>query len=147
MPAKARDGRRTILEVDCLRVVFGGETVLRDLSVDVWRGHIHALVGPNGTGKSTLAHAIMSLEAYHHAVTGSIGFEGEPITDWDIHERASRGITLAWQEPARFGGLTVERYLTAGSRWHGGSPAPGCGPAGRGARSGTLLEARRRSRR
>jgi len=60
-----------ILEVKKLNLRINGKHILHDVSLDVWEGHVHALVGTNGAGKSTLASAIMGLEGYR-GVTGDI---------------------------------------------------------------------------
>ncbi len=104
-----------ILEVSHLELQKDGKKILDDLTLDFWEGHIHALIGPNGAGKSTLAHTIMGLHGYTDG-TGDIRFEGDSIRDLPVDERARRGITLAWQEPARFEGLKVRRFIRAGSR-------------------------------
>jgi Fe-S cluster assembly ATP-binding protein len=104
-----------ILEVHNLELEKEGKKILDDLSLDFWEGHIHALIGPNGAGKSTLAHTIMGLQGYTDG-TGDIRFEGVSIKDLPVDKRARRGITLAWQEPARFEGLRVDRFILAGAR-------------------------------
>ena len=81
---------------------------------------MHALIGPNGAGKSTLAGAIMGLPDYRH-MQGEILLDGEPIQDLPVDERARRGITLAWQEPARFEGLRVDRFILAGAKEQSGA--------------------------
>lgn len=72
---------------------------------------VHALLGTNGTGKSTLAYFIMGCEGYHPK-SGEIIFNDKVINDFKIHERARLGITMAWQEPVRFEGISVRDYLT-----------------------------------
>jgi Fe-S cluster assembly ATP-binding protein len=101
-----------ILELDDVSLVLGGKTILDHVSIDFWEGHVHAVVGPNGAGKSTLAHAIMGLDGYRD-ITGDIRFQDESIAQLGVDERARRGITLAWQEPARFEGLTVQQFIEA----------------------------------
>ncbi|MFP4562427.1 MAG: ATP-binding cassette domain-containing protein [Spirochaetia bacterium] len=103
------------LELENISLDLGGQRILNDLSIDFWGGHVHALVGPNGAGKSTLAQTIMGLPEYrnHH---GKIFFDGEPLNDKTVHERAQRGITLAWQEPARFVGIPVQTFLLAAAK-------------------------------
>ncbi len=83
--------------------------------MDIWEGHVHAVVGPNGAGKSTLANTIMGLPGYR-AFEGDILLDGESIREFAVDERARRGITLAWQEPARFEGLTVRDFIRASAR-------------------------------
>jgi Fe-S cluster assembly ATP-binding protein len=104
-----------ILELRGLTLDLGGRRILNGLTVDFWEGHVHALIGPNGAGKSTLAGAIMGLPDYRH-LRGEILLDGEPIQGLSVDERARRGITLAWQEPARFEGLRVDRFILAGAK-------------------------------
>ena len=104
---------------------IGGKPILHDLNLHVLPGEIHAILGMNGTGKSTLASVIMGLSGFS-PTSGNVVFQGEDITALSISGRAKRGITLAWQEPARFEGLTVGEYLELGK--HGSSgrgPPPG----------------------
>ncbi len=102
-----------LLEID--KVVYGtgsdGKTpILAGLSLDIRQSEVHALLGTNGTGKSTLAYLIMGCEGYRPAA-GAIRFDGQDLEGLAIHERARLGISMAWQEPVRFEGLTVEDYL------------------------------------
>jgi len=104
-----------ILELRNITLALGGKPVLNNLSADFWEGHVHALIGPNGAGKSTLASTIMGLPGYTHH-DGDIIFDGESLRGVPIDERARRGITLAWQEPARFEGLRMDRFVAAGAK-------------------------------
>jgi len=104
-----------VLELKNVSLTLGGKPILNDLTVDFWEGHVHALVGPNGAGKSTLASTIMGLPGYTD-IAGEILLDGECINDLTVDERARRGITLAWQEPARFEGLRVDRFILAGAK-------------------------------
>jgi Fe-S cluster assembly ATP-binding protein len=100
-----------ILEALAVSLSREGRTILRDVAVRVARGEIHALLGVNGCGKSSLAYAIMGCADYR-LDAGRISFAGRDITELPIHARARLGLTLAWQEPARFEGLLVGDYLT-----------------------------------
>jgi Fe-S cluster assembly ATP-binding protein len=104
-----------VLELKNVSLTLGGKQVLNDLTVDFWEGHVHALVGPNGAGKSTLASTIMGLPGYTD-IAGDILLDGERINHLTVDERARRGITLSWQEPARFEGLRVDRFILAGAK-------------------------------
>jgi len=104
-----------VLELKNVSLTLGGKLILNDLTVDFWEGRVHALVGPNGAGKSTLASTIMGLPGYRD-IAGDILLDGERINDLTVDERARRGITLAWQEPARFEGLRVDRFILAGAK-------------------------------
>lgn len=105
----------SVLSLKNVTLKLGGKTILDDLTVDLWPGHIHALVGPNGAGKSTTAGVIMGLPGYRHH-DGDVVYKGESIKDLVVHERARRGITLAWQEPARYEGLGVKEFIGASEK-------------------------------
>ncbi len=102
-----------MLEIKNLSLsVNGDKKILNDLSLDLWEGYVHAIVGPNGAGKSTLASTIMGLAGYRD-IEGEMIFEGESLLGLSVDRRARKGITLAWQEPARFEGLTVRKFIRA----------------------------------
>ncbi len=107
-----------LLEVDKVVYAANGRAespILNGLSLTVEAGEVHALLGTNGTGKSTLAYLIMGCEGYR-PISGSIRFEGREIASLKIHERARLGITMTWQEPVRFEGISVADYLTIRNR-------------------------------
>ena len=110
----------SLLEVTDLRYTTGGTRILRGMNLRVEEGSVHAVVGPNGAGKSTLAYAIMGLPDYEPDA-GQILFDGEDIGEFAPDERARRGISLAWQEPARFEGITVRDFLSIGVKSDGES--------------------------
>jgi Fe-S cluster assembly ATP-binding protein len=100
-----------LLEISGLAYTANSKKILDNLSMSLKRQEVHALLGTNGTGKSTLAYLIMGCEGYRPS-SGEIFFEGENIIDLRIHERARLGITMTWQEPVRFEGICVADYLT-----------------------------------
>jgi Fe-S cluster assembly ATP-binding protein len=102
-----------LLELQGVSCQVDHTSILDGLDLMVAEHEIHALLGTNGTGKSTLARLIMGCGGYTLA-SGQIRFAGTAINDLKIHQRARLGITLAWQEPARFEGITVRDYLTLG---------------------------------
>ena len=101
-----------MLQIKNLKLILDGKPVIDDLSLNVQKGEIHAVLGVNGTGKTTLAYLIMGVN--YLPDDGKIIFEGEDITRYPIPQRARMGITLAWQEPARFEGLSIREYLGLG---------------------------------
>jgi Fe-S cluster assembly ATP-binding protein len=103
-----------LLELQNLSLSLGQRRVLDGIGLSIVNDEIHALVGANGAGKSTLAYAIMGCEGYRPQ-QGTVLFEGKPIDALPIQARARAGITLAWQEPARFEGLRVCDYLALGA--------------------------------
>ncbi|OYD14996.1 ABC transporter ATP-binding protein [candidate division WOR-3 bacterium JGI_Cruoil_03_51_56] len=104
-----------LIEIRNLRVILNGKRILDDLNMDIWDGHVHAVVGPNGAGKSTLAATVMGLSGYRD-FEGDIRFDGRSVKHLSIDERARMGMTLAWQEPARFEGLTIRDFIRAGAK-------------------------------
>ena len=96
-----------------------GKKILRGVNLEVGDREIHSIIGANEAGKSTLAYTLMGLQGYEHE-EGSLTFDEEDITKLSITERAKKGITLAWQEPARFEGLKVRDYLAIGAKGNGG---------------------------
>jgi Fe-S cluster assembly ATP-binding protein len=104
-----------LLEIDRLSFRVPARPVLEEVDMALDAGEIYALVGTNGTGKSTLAYLIMGCEGYRPS-GGEIRFAGQCIDALPLHQRARLGITMAWQEPARFEGLLVRDYLALGPR-------------------------------
>lgn len=111
-----------MLQLQNLGLVLNGKQILNGLNLETRPGEIHSIIGANGTGKSTLASVIVGLSGYRR-IDGKILFHGEDISELPVWERARRGITLAWQEPARFEGLSVAEYLSLGQRYAGDSSA------------------------
>ncbi|TYB89331.1 MAG: ABC transporter ATP-binding protein [Kosmotoga sp.] len=99
-----------MLEIHNLNVKKDGITIIENIQLTLKQGEIHSLLGRNGTGKSTLAYAVMGLQNFPVS-SGKLIFNGKDITQKKVSERARMGITLAWQEPARFEGLTVFDYM------------------------------------
>jgi Fe-S cluster assembly ATP-binding protein len=106
---------RPLLVARDLRVALGGRPILDGLRLDVMPGSVHALLGPNGSGKSSVAYTLMGCSGYVPEA-GSLTFAGERIDGLPLHERARRGMALAWQEPARFEGLSVADFLSLGAK-------------------------------
>lgn len=104
-----------LIEIHNLVYEAGDKKVLDGLSLNINPSEVHALLGTNGTGKSTLAYLIMGCEGYN-PTSGEILFEGRAINDLKIHERAKLGITMTWQEPVRFEGISVRDYLTLNNK-------------------------------
>lgn len=89
--------------------------ILNNISMRFVNGKKYAILGTNGAGKSTIGYLIMGLEDYKPS-SGNIYFNGKDITDLGVYERSKLGITLMWQEPARYEGLTIYTYLTLGGK-------------------------------
>ncbi|VAX27338.1 Iron-sulfur cluster assembly ATPase protein SufC [hydrothermal vent metagenome] len=109
-----------LLEIKGLTFEVGDKRIIDNLNLSIEAREVHALVGTNGTGKSTLACLIMGCNGYKPS-SGEIILEGRCIDNLEIHERARLGIAMACQEPVRFEGITVRDYITIKNR--GADPA------------------------
>jgi Fe-S cluster assembly ATP-binding protein len=112
-----------MLEIKNLRLTLNGHPILQGINLEVKRGEIHTILGVNGAGKSSLAYCLMGSEDYRPQ-EGRIRFLGNDITNLSISHRARMGLTLAWQESARFEGLSAREYLSLGTRPVRNNPAP-----------------------
>lgn len=108
--AASADRPTALLQVEGLDLTRDGRRVLSGTDLTVRPGEVHVLLGPNGSGKSTLAYVIMGCPDYEPDA-GTVRFAGTDLAGRSMTERARQGITLGWQEPARFEGLTVHDYL------------------------------------
>lgn len=98
------------LEIKNLKVSVEGKEILKGLNLTINQGEVHAIMGPNGTGKSTLAYTLMGHPGY--TVTGGeIIFKGKNILDLEADERSRAGIFLAFQYPVSIPGVTVANFL------------------------------------
>ena len=104
-----------LLRVENLSLKRRGREILSQVNLNIRPGEVHGLLGLNGSGKSSLAYTLMGCAGYT-LDTGRIWFAGQDITALPISERARLGLTLAWQEPARFEGLPVGAYLALGAK-------------------------------
>lgn len=102
-----------LLNIRNLTFEVSRQTILDQLDLMIEPQEIHALLGANGSGKTTLACLLMGCDGYV-PTAGTVLFEGVDLLPLKMHERAKLGLTLSWQEPARFEGVTVREYLTLG---------------------------------
>ena len=88
----------------------GGEMILHGVNLTIPRGEIHAIMGPNGNGKSTLAKVIAGAPEYL-VERGEVLLDGENILEMEADERARKGVFLAFQYPVEIPGVTVANFL------------------------------------
>lgn len=98
------------LIIDHLSVAVQDKTILNDVNLTIKNGEIHALMGPNGTGKSTLSETIMGNPRYQ-ITGGRILLNGQNITEMATDERARAGIFLAMQYPVEVAGITNADFI------------------------------------
>lgn len=98
------------LEIKDLHVSIEDKEILKGLSLTIKQGEIHAIMGPNGTGKSTLAYTLMGHPNY--TVTGGeVLLDGENVLEMEPDERSRAGVFLAFQYPVAIPGVTVANFL------------------------------------
>ncbi len=99
-----------ILEIKDLYVKVPEKEILKGLNLTIKTGEIHAIMGPNGTGKSTLASVVMGKENYQ-VTSGDILFDNESLLPLKVDERARKGIFLAYQNPEEVSGVTNSDFV------------------------------------
>lgn len=98
------------LEIKDLHVTVEGKEILKGVNLTMKTGEIHAIMGPNGTGKSTLSESIMGNPAYK-ITQGDVLLDGESLLDKPVDERARLGLFLAMQYPAEIPGVTNAEFI------------------------------------
>ena len=98
------------LEIKNLHVSIENKEILKGVSLSIKQGEIHAIMGPNGTGKSTLAYTLMGHPNYI-VTAGEIIFKGQNVLELEPDERSRAGIFLAFQYPVAIPGVTVANFL------------------------------------
>ncbi|TVP96542.1 MAG: Fe-S cluster assembly ATPase SufC [Acholeplasmatales bacterium] len=101
-----------ILKIDNLHARVEGKAILKGVSLTIRGGETHAIMGPNGTGKSTLASVIMGHPRYE-VTEGSITLDGADVLDMSTDERARAGLFLAMQSPSEVPGVTNSDFMRA----------------------------------
>ncbi|API90133.1 Fe-S cluster assembly ATPase SufC [Marinilactibacillus psychrotolerans] len=101
-----------VLEIKNLHVSIEGKEILKGVNLTMKTGEIHAIMGPNGTGKSTLSAAIMGHPTYE-VTEGEVLLDGENILEMEVDERARAGLFLAVQYPSEIAGITNAEFMRA----------------------------------
>ena len=86
------------------------DEILKGLDLTVGAGEVHAIMGPNGCGKSTLGNTMLGSPEYE-VTAGSVRFRGDDVTEWPADERAKAGMFLAFQYPQEIAGVSVIQFL------------------------------------
>ena len=102
-----------LLNIKDLKVNVGEKEILKGVDLTINENETHVLMGPNGTGKSTLGYAVMGNPKYE-ITGGSITFKGEDITGLAVNERAKKGIFLSFQTPIEIPGVTLSGFIRSG---------------------------------
>ena len=99
-----------LLEIKDLHVNAEDKEILKGIDLTINKGEIHVIMGPNGSGKTTTANAILNNPAYTKT-SGSIEFDGENINDLKTDEIARKGIFMSFQLPEEIPGVSVTNFL------------------------------------
>lgn len=111
----------TLLEVSTLTQRFGGLAALTSLDLGVARGTVHALIGPNGSGKTTFVNVVTGI---YHPTSGEVVFSGKEITRSSIHHRASLGMARTFQNLQVWRRMTVLDNVMVGAHSAHSTPLP-----------------------
>lgn len=101
-----------MLEVKNIHSQIENKQILKGLSLTIKKGEVHAIMGPNGTGKSTFASTLTGKDGYD-ITSGEILFEGNDLMELDPAERAHLGLFLAFQYPVEISGVSTTNFMKA----------------------------------
>ncbi|QWU17806.1 Fe-S cluster assembly ATP-binding protein [Paenibacillus sophorae] len=96
--------------IEGLKATIEGKEILKGFNLQMKGGEVHAIMGPNGTGKSTLASSLMGHPKYE-VTEGTVTLEGEDVLEMSVDERARAGLFLAMQYPSEIAGVTNSDFL------------------------------------
>ena len=100
------------LDIKDLHISIGDKPIVKGLTLTIRQGEVHAIMGPNGTGKSTLAKAIAGHPDYT-ITSGDVLIDGQSILALEADERARAGLFLAFQYPSEIPGVSIANFLRA----------------------------------
>ena len=98
-----------MISIKNLKVSIEDKEIIKDLNLQINNGEVHAIMGPDGSGKSTLSYALSGKDGYEPE--GEINYNGENILDLNTEERAQKGIFLAFQYPIEIPGVFTNNFL------------------------------------
>jgi len=100
-----------MLSIKNLHVTIDGREIIKGLDLEVKAGEVHAIMGPNGTGKSTLASVIAGREGIYEITGGEIHYKGKNLLDMPVEDRAREGIFLGFQYPVEIPGVSITNFM------------------------------------
>ena len=99
-----------MLSIKDLHVSINGKEIIKGLNLEVKAGEVHAIMGPNGTGKSTLASVIAGRDIYE-VTKGEIIYMGKNLLELPVEDRAREGIFLGFQYPVEIPGVSMTNFM------------------------------------
>jgi Fe-S cluster assembly ATP-binding protein len=106
---------KPVLKISNLKASVEDKEILKGVNLEIKGGEIHAIMGPNGTGKSTLSQVVMGHPKYE-VLGGEITMNGEDVLEMEVDERAHAGLFLAMQYPSEIPGVTNSDFLRMSKR-------------------------------
>jgi Fe-S cluster assembly ATP-binding protein len=101
---------QTHFKIADLHVAVEGKEILKGVNLEIKGGEVHAIMGPNGTGKSTLASALMGHPKYE-VLSGSVTLDGQDLLEMSVTERSRAGLFLAMQYPSEVPGVSNANFI------------------------------------
>jgi len=99
-----------LLSIKNLKVSINGKKILKGLNLEINEGEVHAIMGPNGTGKSTLSYVIAGKPNYE-VTEGEVIYKGKNLLDMSIEDRSREGIFLGFQYPIEIPGVSITNFM------------------------------------
>jgi Fe-S cluster assembly ATP-binding protein len=116
-----------LLSIKNIHASVNGKEILKGINLKIKKGEVHAIMGPNGTGKSTLASVITGREVFD-VTAGEIRYNGKDLLKLPVEERAREGIFLSFQYPVEIPGVSITNFLRTAvneiRKYHGLDPMP-----------------------
>ncbi len=99
-----------MLKIENLHVSIKGKEILKGVNLEIKKGEVHAIMGPNGTGKSTLASVVAGKEIFD-VTKGSITYNGKNLLEMPVEDRAREGIFIGFQYPVEIPGVSITNFM------------------------------------
>jgi Fe-S cluster assembly ATP-binding protein len=99
-----------LLSIKNLHASINGKEILKGINLEVNKGEVHAIMGPNGTGKSTLASVIAGREVFE-VTEGEISYKGKNLLKLPVEDRAREGIFMGFQYPVEIPGVSITNFM------------------------------------
>ncbi|HML86518.1 MAG TPA: Fe-S cluster assembly ATPase SufC [Bacteroidales bacterium] len=117
-----------MLQIKNLHAQINGKEILKGVNLEVKAGEVHAIMGPNGTGKSTLASVIAGREVFE-VTAGEVLYNGKNLLEMPVEQRAREGIFLGFQYPVEIPGVSITNFMRTAlnevRKYHGQEPLSG----------------------
>ena len=117
-----------LLQIKNLHAQINGKEILKGVNLEVKAGEVHAIMGPNGTGKSTLASVIAGREVFE-VTAGEVLYNGKTLLEMPVEQRAREGIFLGFQYPVEIPGVSITNFMRTAlnevRKYHGQEPLSG----------------------